>query len=44
MQHFPHFVAAKGPMGKNLSESLLCILHDNEEKWVPPELATTHVE
>jgi len=43
-QHFPDFVGSKGPVGKNLRESLLCIFHHNEEKWVPPELATTHVE
>jgi hypothetical protein len=43
-QHFPHFVGSKGPVGKNLSESLLSIFHYNEEKLVPPELATTRVE
>jgi hypothetical protein len=43
-QHFPDFVGGKGPVGKNLRESLLRIFHHNEEKWVPPELATTRVE
>jgi hypothetical protein len=43
-QHFPKFIGGKGPVGKDLSQSLLCILHNDEEKRVSPELALTRVE
>jgi hypothetical protein len=43
-QHFPHFVGSKGPVGKDLRESLFSIFHHDKEKLVTSELATTRVE
>jgi len=43
-EHFPRLVGSKGPVGKNLSESLLGIFHYDEQKWATSELTTTCVE
>src|SRR6266404_6856027 len=43
-QQVPHLVRSQGPAGKNLSEILLRMIHHDEQKVVPPELATARVE
>jgi len=43
-EHFPHFVGSKGPVGKDLRESLFGIFHYDEEKWLTSELAMSCVE
>ena len=43
-EHFPHFVGSKGPVRKDLRESLFGIFHHDEEKLAAAELAQTCVE
>ena len=43
-QQFAHFIGSEGPLLQDLSERLLCVLHDHEEKLMASELAQTRVE
>src|ERR1700722_20919712 len=43
-QQFAHFVGRKSPLRKNLSQGLLCVLHDNEQKGVAAELASSEIQ
>src|ERR1700680_4949454 len=43
-QHFPYFVGSKGPLRKNLRESLFGVLHHDEEKLETSELAAPRLE
>src|ERR1700722_6499887 len=43
-QPFAHLVGRTSPLRKNLSQGLLCVLHDNEQKGVAAELASSEIQ
>src|ERR1700674_5393798 len=43
-QHFLHFAESKGPLGKNLRESLFSVFHHHEKKLEISELAAARLQ